>query len=121
MHYEERVNDGAGTKAQWDLNNKNCGACEACITQAVTSLRTDWNSERQRIERKKDDAREYLEDQLIPWQEVSRVKHTKELRSRQNRARARTALEIIAAGYSKVKMAYISGDLGKDAMGDAHK
>lgn len=49
------------------------------------------------------------------------MKHTKELRSRQNRARARVALDIIGGGYSKVKMAYISGDLGKAAMADAHK
>jgi len=51
---------------------------------------------------------------------VSRVKHQKSLRSRQNRARARVALEIISAGYAKVKMSYIGGNTSKTDMANAH-
>lgn len=51
---------------------------------------------------------------------MSRVKHQKALRSRQNRARARVALEIISAGYAKVKMSYISGNTSKADMAAAH-
>lgn len=51
---------------------------------------------------------------------MSRVKHTKDLRSRQNRTRARLALKMISDGYSTVKMQYIGGNLGKAAMAAAH-
>lgn len=52
---------------------------------------------------------------------MSRVKHTKDLRSRQNRSRARIALKMISDGYAQVKMEYISGNIGKAAMASAHE
>jgi hypothetical protein len=65
-HYEERVNRSP-SYAEWDQNNKKCGACQNCIDSAVGEQRRQWGIERTRIQNQKEDTREYLDDQLIPW------------------------------------------------------
>jgi len=51
---------------------------------------------------------------------MSEVRHLRKNKSKQNNARAKYALKALAADYKEVKLAFVSGQVSKMTMEQAH-
>ena len=57
--------------------------------------------------------------QLIKEPELNTVRHVRKERTKQNRDRARTALQVVSSQYKKVKMAFVNSAIKEEALNKA--
>ena len=74
----------------------------------------------QRLKKERQQAKVLNSKQLVKEHELNSVRHVRKERTKQNRVRARIALQIVADEYKKVKMAFVSGQISKETMAAAH-
>ena len=79
-----------------------------------------WAQEMQRLKKERDQAKVLNKKQLVKSNELNSVRHVRKERTKQNRVRARIALQVVAAEYKNVKIAFVSGSISKEHMAKAH-
>lgn len=72
------------------------------------------------LKRERDQAKRLNRKQLVKESELNTVRHVRKERTKQNRTRARIALQEVADEYKKVKLSFISGLISKETMAKAH-
>ena len=79
-----------------------------------------WTVEMERLKKESDQVKQLNRKQLVKDNELNSVRHLRKQRSKENRMRARLALQMVAKEYKSVKMAFVSGSISKEAMAKAH-
>lgn len=74
----------------------------------------------QRLKKERQQSKVLNKKQLVKEHELNSVRHIRKERTKQNRIRARIALQVVADEYKKVKMAFVSGSISKEAMAKGH-
>lgn len=103
-----------------DANRRECGVILSCQTAAVLQQKALWAQEMQRLKKERSQAKVLNKKQLVKENELNSVRHVRKERTKQNRVRARIALQVTADQYKQVKMAFVSGSIAKETMAKAH-